>query len=208
MHTDYKVDGANKRAAYQVLVRDGAERSEGIIYVTEYLDFRGVRFFCLKEGYSILLVMSDLAGPEICGAHVPLQSYRQEPRGYRYASGNADGPLAFPFPPPPEQPRVGVQMSYTPGQVERQGLVGLQVHLLAPTGSPGTVKSGEVPVGGSFDVGPIRLEPREVRYWVGMNVRYDPGLVVILTSLCCGLGGMVVTLVGRLRQGSTRKQAA
>jgi hypothetical protein len=37
-------------------------------------------------------------------------------------------------------------------------------------------------------------------------VRYDPGLTVILASLCFGLGGMTVTFVGRIRQGAARRK--
>ena len=39
-------------------------------------------------------------------------------------------------------------------------------------------------------------------------MRYDPGLNVVLASLCLGLVGMVITFVGRLRQGPGRKRAA
>jgi hypothetical protein len=70
---------------------------------------------------------------------------------------------------------------------------------------PSSERSGEVAVGGTFDVGDVTLSPKEVRYWVGMDVRYDPGLTVILTSLSLGLLGMVITFVGRLRQGAARK---
>ena len=61
-------------------------------------------------------------------------------------------------------------------------------------------------VGGRFDAGEFTLSPEEIRYWVGMDVRYDPGLNVILGSLCCGLAGMVITFVGRIRQGSARER--
>jgi len=40
-----------------------------------------------------------------------------------------------------------------------------------------------------------------------MDVRYDPGLVVNMGSLGFGLLGMVLTLVGRLRQGARKKSA-
>jgi hypothetical protein len=65
-----------------------------------------------------------------------------------------------------------------------------------------------VPVGGQVDAGDFLLSPREIRYWVGMNVRYDPGQIVILSSLCLGLAGMVVTFVGRVRQGAAKRRAA
>jgi len=65
-----------------------------------------------------------------------------------------------------------------------------------------------VPVGEKLDLGDFAISPREIRYWVGMDVRYDPGLNVVLTALCTGLAGMVLTLVGRLRQGPGKKRLA
>jgi len=81
---------------------------------------------------------------------------------------------------------------------------------------PGPGKAGEpapgerkglVPVGGIFEAGDHRLEPREIRYWVKMDVRYDPGLNFSLGSLVTGLVGMTLTLIGRLRQGARKKAA-
>ena len=66
-----------------------------------------------------------------------------------------------------------------------------------------------MPVGGRFDAGGFVLEPREIRYWVGMSVRHDPGQNVVLGDLCAGLVGMVLTFAGlRVRQGSAGKRAA
>ena len=211
MHTGYKVDGDDKRAAYEIAVWDGASRVQRVIYVTEYLDFGGVRFFCMKEGYSVLLVMTDRQGRERAGAHVPLQSYKQGDGTYLYASGSAAEPGGFPFPPPPEAPQVGVKLTYWPSQVERAGQVGLVAWPVDPGKAgeaPPAQHQGLVPLGGRVEAGEVSLSPREIRYWVGMNVRYDPGLNVVLASLCLGLVGMVITFVGRLRQGPGRKRAA
>ncbi len=218
MHRDYMVDGGNKRAAYEIAVGEGAPRPRKIIYVTEYLDFDGVRFFCLKEGYSVLLVVNEKDGREIFGMHVPLQSYRQKDGSYRYASGTAKEEVLFVFPPPPEHPRADVHLSYRPSTVkDREGEVTFRVTPVAPHGAvmpvgthgdPGAERTGRVRVGAPFDAGDVTLTPREIRYWVGMDVRYDPGLTVILASLCFGLGGMALTFVGRIRQGSARRRAA
>ncbi len=62
-------------------------------------------------------------------------------------------------------------------------------------------------VGGTFDAGEFSLSPSEAHYWVGMSVRYDPGVNVVLTSLCTGLAGMVLTFAGRVRQGAARRRA-
>jgi len=211
MHRDYKVDGVNKRAAYHLAVGEGDTREEGVIYVTEYRDFGGIRFFCAKEGYSVLLVMADKAGTEIYGAHVPLQSLRQADGSRLYVTGSATEAGSFPFPPPPAPPRAEVLLTYWPSMEERGGQVSFKVRPPGPPGPPGAPaaeKRGMVPVGQPFDAGDFTLTPREIRYWVGMDVRYDPGLAVILGSLGTGLIGMFLTLVGRLRQGFARKQAA
>ena len=205
MHRNLKVGGENKRAAYELLVTDGAASVQRIIYVTEYLSFEGVRYFCQKEGYSVLLVLSDREGRELFGAHVPLQSIRQADGTFLYAVGTATEAIAFPFPAPPEHPRAEVHLAYWPSAEGRTGQVDLRVRVLQPSGVLGPEQKGLVPVGARFEAGDLAFAPREIRYWVGVEVRYDPGLVVILTSLSLGLVGMVVTLVGRLRQGGRRR---
>jgi hypothetical protein len=278
MHRDYKVDGGNKRAAYEIAVGETAPRPHHVIYVTEYLDWDGVRYFCSKEGYSVLLIVSDQDGKERYGAHVPLQSFRRDDGTYHYASGTSSEEVAFAFPPEAEGPLLAVFLSYRPSTIkDRQGEVTFRTwpasalsgsaaaagpqanpHVAsgdpfgahadpltpepparagapdphagagptagaanphaaadaagaghgAPDGSsmPRPEHEGRVLVGAPFDAGAFLLTPREIRYWVGMDVRYDPGLTVILASLCFGLAGMVVTFVGRIRQGAARKR--
>jgi len=209
MHRDYKVGEENKRAAYEIAVGEGAAKARGIIYITEHLDAGGIRYFCSKEGYSILLVALDKAGREIYGAHVPLQSLMQPGGSYLYATGSAAGPGSFPFPPPPEHPRGEVLLRFRPNTVvDRAGDVTFQVWTLAEGhAAPGIERIGVVNVGSRFDAGDFLLEPREIRYWVGIDVRHDPGLNVSLASLVVGLAGMALILVGRLRQGPRRKAA-
>jgi hypothetical protein len=202
------VGGANKRAAYELKVGEGSGRVLGIIYVTEYLDHDGIRYFCNKEGYSVLVVMSDAGGQELFGMHVPLQSIPRPDGTHTYAAGSPEEPLFFDFPPPPDRPRVQLKLTYWPGTQERTGEVGLEVRPpVGPHDQPPPARKGMVPVGGTFDAGEVLVAPREIRYWVGMDVRYDPGLGVVWGSLLSGLAGMVLTLVGRLRQGA-RKRAA
>ncbi|BDG06857.1 cytochrome c biogenesis protein ResB [Anaeromyxobacter oryzae] len=209
MHSKYTVDGLDKRAAYEIAVGEGAARTSGTIYITRDLEHDGVRYLCSKEGYSVLVVMSDKDGREVYGAHVPLQSIKHSNGGYLYATGTPTGPESFPFPPPPEEPRAELLLSYRPNAVvERQGDIGFQVVPLGPQGTPGAARNGQVLVGGEFDAGDFKLSPKEIRYWVGMDVRYDPGQNVILASLCLGLAGMVVTFVGRVRQGTANRRAA
>ncbi|MBI5847155.1 MAG: hypothetical protein HZB31_04275 [Nitrospirae bacterium] len=71
------------------------------------------------------------------------------------------------------------------------------------TGTVATEKplaEGKVPIGKKIRVGDYYLEAREVRYWVAMSVRYDPGQPIVLASLWIGLGGMVITFIGRIRR--------
>jgi len=205
MHRDYKVGGDNKRAAYEISVGEGQGKVEGIIYITEYLDVAGVRYFCAKEGYSVLVVLFDRLGRERYGLHVPLQSLPQPDGSRQYVTGSATEAMSFPFPQPPEQPRMELRVTYYPSTEGRKGQVGFQVQPIDEHGPQGAGKSGLVPVGTPFDAGDFRLQPREIRYWVAMDVRYDPGLTFILGSLVSGLVGMALTLVGRLRQGARKR---
>ncbi len=207
MHRGFRVDGQDKRAAYDVLVEDGERREQETIYLTRHLDFEGVRYFPSKEGYSVLVVLYDEAGDERYGGYVPLQSLEQPNDMYLYATGNAHGSAPFAFPPPPERPRAELLLTYRPNAVvDRAGDVSFQVWPLGSPRDARPARTGTVTVGEEFDAGDFTLVPREIRYWVGMTVRYDPGLNVILASLCGGLGGMVLTLVGRVRQGAARSR--
>jgi cytochrome c biogenesis protein ResB len=209
VHQGYKVDGQDKRAAYEILVEDGERREQGTIYVTRHLDFGGVRYFPEKEGYSLLVVLYDKEGKEQYGAHVPLQSLKQAEGGHLYATGSATEASPFPFPPPPEPPRAELLLSYRPNTVaDRAGDVGFTVWPPGSSGNAAGERRGQAVVGAKFDAGDFALSAKEVRYWVGMSVRYDPGLGVILASLCSGLAGMVLTFVGRVRQGAARRAAA
>lgn len=200
VRTNFRVDGENKRAAYELAVSDGDVVVQRIIYVTSYLDFQGVRYFCQKEGYSVLLVMTDREGREIFGLHVPLQSYPQQDGTYVYATGTATEHGAIPF--PPDEPRALVFLTYRPNTVqERAGDVAFQVMPLHAGGEAGSARVGTVAVGAPFDAGDFVITPREIRYWVGMNVRRDPGLGIVLASLSLGAVGMFMTLAARVRHG-------
>jgi hypothetical protein len=205
MHVGYKVDGQDKQVAYEVAVGSGASRTSSTIYMTQNLDHDGVRYLVSKEGYSIGVALHDKAGRELYAAMVPLQSLARGDGGHLYTTGSADAPGAFPFPAPPEPALFGLSVQFVPrGGVGREGEVGFQVSALGAHDAPDAVKSGQVPVGGTFDAGDYLLEAREVRYWVGMSVRHDPGLTVILSSLWAGLAGMTMTFLGRILQDSRR----
>src|SRR5574341_492376 len=209
MHRGYAVDGLDKRAAYEVQVVDGTRREQQIIYLTRHLDFGGVRYFPSREGYSVLVVMNGKDGALIYGAHVPLQSLRQPDGGYLYSTGTREGPAALPFPSEPERPTMGLQLYYRPNTVvERAGEVTFELWPLSGHAEGEPRRSSPIPIGGRFDAGDVTLTPQEIRYWVGMSVRYDPGLNLALGSLVAGLAGMALTFVGRVRQGAARKRVA
>ncbi|MBL0277583.1 MAG: hypothetical protein IPQ24_16140 [Anaeromyxobacter sp.] len=118
MHTGYKVDGDDKRAAHEIAVGEPGDTTTGVIYVTRDLEHDGVRYLCSKQGYSVLMVMTHPDGKDLYGAHVPLQSYRQADGSYLYAAGTQVEAAAFEYPQPPEHPRGTLRVGYWPG-VER-----------------------------------------------------------------------------------------
>jgi hypothetical protein len=59
---------------------------------------------------------------------------------------------------------------------------------------------GRAGFGEKVRVGKYFLSMNEVRYWANMTVRYNPGLPMILTSFWIGLGGLIMTTVGRLKK--------
>lgn len=78
-------------------------------------------------------------------------------------------------------------------------------HTMNPMGSASAagqvsnpLADGTVNVAERFAFGEHQLFVPEVRYWVAMNVRYNPGKPVVLASLWVGLAGMVITTIGRM----------
>jgi hypothetical protein len=210
MHTGYKVKGDDKRAAYEVAIGDGNRKKQGIIYITHNLDYQGFKYLPDKEGYSLLVVLADPQGRELYGAYVPLQSLKQGESNYLYTTGTKEGPGSFPFPQEPQKPLFAPQLAFVPNlQKERSGEVMYQIWALAPGGERPTERifgAGKAAIGEPFRAGDYQLSVKEVRYWVAMNVRYEPGKPIVLTSLWVGLTGMIITTLGRmLRRGSPVK---
>lgn len=214
MHAGYKVSGDDKRAAYEIAVGEGMAKKQGIIYITHKLTHNGVDYFNDKEGYSVLLTLSDKLGQVLYGGHFPLQSIKQKDTSYQYATGYKDGDTvkqsAVAFPAPPEKPLGALQVLYHPSKLkERGGDVRLQLYALDEKGAPNYEKmivDGKITIGESLPVGENLLSAQEVRYWVGMTVRYEPGKPTVLSSLWVGLAGMIITTIGRIIRG--RRSAA
>lgn len=210
MHKGYKIDGVDKKIAYEISVGEEATKKQGIVYITKKLEYNGFSYFREKEGYSVLITLYDKQGQEVYGAYVPLQSLKQKDGSFLYTTGTKDGPGDFPFPSEPARPQFALQVSYRPSNItERAGEVFFQVWPLSEMkdGQEEPIAKGKVEVKKKFDAGDYYLEASEIRYWAAMTVRQDPGKVIVLTSLWVGLGGMVITFIGRLRKGGNRRSA-
>jgi hypothetical protein len=205
MHSGYKVSGENKRAAYEVSVGEGNDRKQDIIYITHKLTHHGVDYFNDKEGYSLLVMLSDTLGKELYGAHIPLQSSRKDKDTYLYSTGyTLNGEVKFdaiPFPGAPEGPLFALKTDYLPSKIkERDGNVEFFLYVLDKDGQlrDKTLIEGKAAIGEQFAFREYVLSAKEVRYWVGMLVRYEPGKPILLTSLWVGLIGMCLTTLGRM----------
>lgn len=215
MHAGHLVAGEDKRAAYEVTVGQGADKKSGLLYITNKLVHRGVEYLNEREGYSLLLVLFDKQGQELYGGHLPLQSISGKDGSYTYLSGTKDGNIiriqAIPFPVPPEKPLVAVQVGYLPSKLkERAGEADFSIYPLGEKGSPDLTKkliSGKSPIGDILKFGDYGISAREVRYWVTMAVRYEPGKPLVLVSLWTGLAGMIITTLGRMLRTREREQS-
>ncbi len=212
MHAGYKVGKEDKRAAYEVSVGEGGNSSKGLIYITHKLSHQGVDYFNDREGYSLLLVLSDRNGQEIYGGHVPLQSIQQKNGSYNYTTGYRDGETVkqdvILFPPAPEKSLFALQLGYYLSKLEeRGGEAGFTLYPLDQKGQPvfdKVLADGKAAIGRRFPAGDYQLSAKEVRYWVGMTVRYEPGNFIVMTSLWIGLVGMIITTVGRMLRGGRK----
>lgn len=212
MHAGYKIGSDDKRAAYEVAVGERNDRKKGIIYITNKLSHRGFDYFNDKEGYSLLVMLSDKGGREVYGAHVPLQSIKREDGGFRYVTGFKDGDTIVaseaPFPPPPENPQLTLRVGYIPSKLlERSGEAEFEIYPQdqgAANSAPEPLVKGKVAIGAPFAYGDYLLTAKEVRYWVAMTVRYEPGKPLVLLSLWTGLAGMVITTAGRMIKNRQR----
>lgn len=202
MHTRYKVDGKDKRSAYQISVGEGLVKKEGIIYLTNNLEHKGYKYLPDREGYSVLTILYDKSGKELFGAHLPLQSLLQKDKSYLFTTGTKTGASVLPFPQGPEKPRIFLNVGYRPDQkTERSGKAFFQIWPFVQEGLKEYDKplaTGNAAIGAIANVGEYQLAVKEVRYWVIMNVRYEPGQPIVLTSLWVALFGVTLTTLARM----------
>ncbi len=205
MHRGYKVNGEDKQVAYEVAIGEGRAKKQGIIYITHKLDHDGFSYFREKEGYSLLIILYDKMGRELYGAHVALQSLKQKDDSYLYTTGTMAGPGTLSFPQDVLNPIFALQAAYKPSFLKerhRQGEAIFQTWPLDGANDRQEMKllAGKAPIGDKVKVGDYYLSAREVRYWVGMTVRHDPGKPIVLASLWVGLSGMIITFIGRMKK--------
>lgn len=211
MHKGYVVEDQDKVVAYEIRVGEEGSEKWGVLYITKAIDYNGFQYLRDKEGYSILIVLHDEElGKELYGAYVPMQSLMQPDGSHIYAAGSKSGPTPFPFPYQKEGSLFHIQASYTPTPFEERG--GDVEFSVWPFRKD--LKANEKPLahdklsvgsGKKLPLGRYALSADEVLYWVGMDVRYDPGKPIVLASLWAGLAGMVMTFVGRLRDRKSKQ---
>jgi hypothetical protein len=151
-----------------------------------------------------LILFHDKTGKELYGLHVPLQSLKQKEGSYLYTTGTKDAPGSLAYPQEPLKPLYALQVAYIPTQLkERAGDLAIQAWPFQHEHSKQREKplaEGKVRIGEKLKVGDHYLSVAEVRYWVRMSVRYEPGKPIVLASLWVGLGGMIITFFGRMRK--------
>ncbi len=202
VHHGYKVGAENKRSAYEIEVGDGGEKKTGIIYVTHNLRHKGFTYYPEVEGYSLFVMLADGSGKDIYGAHIPLQSLKQKDGSFIYATGSKAGASPFPFPQEHIQPFMGLLLGFVPSPaMDRTGRVDYKAYPLVGDDfkiGDEPILEGQVKSGEAFTAFNHGFSIREIRYWVTMTVRHEPGKPVVLASLCMGLLGMIITTAGRM----------
>jgi hypothetical protein len=196
------VDGRNKGAACELEIGTGpADVVRGFTYVTDHLDYNGFRFFRDQGGFSPCLSLYDETGNDIYGACFSLQSIRQQDGKFRYTTGSPHGPEPILFPQSPVQPLFYLLTEYFPiPKNERKGNVRFTVMPLEGNhrSLPRPEFEGQTSLDEKIRIGKHSLALREIRYWVNLEVRYNPGLPLILASMWLGLGGIIVTAFAKL----------
>lgn len=214
MHRGYRIGGEDKRVAYEVAVGDDGERAKGLIYITHSLDQKGFSYFNDREGYSLLIMFYDRSGRELYGAHIPLQSLKNKDESYLYTTGTKSAPGSLPFPQFPLKSLFQLQASFTPTKIVtaenegRDGDVNIQIWpLKAPeVNAPKELYSfKKVPFRTKVRVNDNYLSVKEIRYWVAISVRHEPGKPIVLASLWVGLAGIIITFIGRMLKKSSQR---
>ncbi|TAL23623.1 MAG: hypothetical protein EPN94_09145 [Nitrospirae bacterium] len=200
--TGHKVNGKNMGVANEISVGGREEVKRDFIYVINHLEYKGFKFYRARDGFSPLIVLRDRNGNVLYGAYSPLQSIREENKKYLYVIGTAEAPGYIPFPQDSIlQQLFYLQAKYYPSpKNSRIGEVFFDVREIV-SDDPEDGKelfSGSAALRERVSVGDYFLSMEEVRYWASIDIRHNPGLPLIFTSLWIGFGGIILTTVARL----------
>ncbi len=108
MHRGYRVDGQDKRAAYELPWRTASGGRKARSTSTRHLDFDGVRYFPSKEGYSLLVLLKDGDGKVEYGAYVPAPEPEAAGRRLSLRDGVGDRAVVLSVPAAARAPPRGV----------------------------------------------------------------------------------------------------
>ncbi len=201
---NYGVDGKNKGIAHEISIVDGAQEVRGVIYPTHSLKFNGFKFYFNTDGFAPLFVLYDRNGRELYGAYVPMQSFELVNDTILYTTGTKEGgPGGMDFPQIPGMPPLfRIQFTYdlpkSTKDIHNASFKIWEYNKEDHNGLRRLVFEGTAPMGGKVTFGDYALSMQEIRYWASMDVLYDPGLPVVLTSLWICFGGILLTTVARL----------
>lgn len=199
----YMVEGRDKGAACGLSLGTGpADMVRGFSYVNHHLTYNGFRFFRDKGGFSPCVELYDKEGNYIYGACFSLQSLRGKDGKFTYTTGSPQKPEPILFPQKPQKPLFYLMTQYFPEP--KNELDGKVLFAVTPyrEGQHSFPSEPKFEVKAALDekvrVGDQYLALREVRYWMNLDVRYNPGQPLISSSLWIGLGGIALTTIARL----------
>jgi len=208
----HQVSGQDKGVAAELTFSSETdERVSGVTYVTHHLTYNGFRFFRDKGGFAPCVLLYDKDGKDIYGACYSLQSLREKDGNFIYTTGSAHGPGPIPFPQAPLKPLFNLFTRYYPEPKNELGgkiLFGIAPLHEAPLAGTEKILFGEKAAGGEkVLLGEHGLELKEVRSWLNLDVKYNPGRYIIMLSFWSGLGGITLTVLARML-GRAKRTAA
>jgi len=208
LHTEYKEGGLNKGVANEISIVDGDRIARGVIFPTRHLAFNGYKFFRDTDGFAPLFILYDRRGREIYGAYTALQSFQQQDKSFLYSTGSRkDGPGSAEFPQISGMPPLfKIQFTYhlpkLESEIKKASFKVWEYDKDKKNGQGRLVCEGTAALGEKVYFGDYALSMADVRYWARMDVLYNPGQPIILASLWVGLGGLIMTTIGRaIRDG-------
>jgi hypothetical protein len=200
----FMVDNKQKGICHVISVVDGTRQVKDVIYPTHHMEFNRFKFYSGSDGFAPLFVLYDRSGKEIYGAYTALQSFKQNDGSYLYTTGTKfEGPGSADFPQIPGMaPLLRVQFTYNlPKWSKDLQTVTFRVWEYdkdKKNYQGGLLYEGTAAIGEKVSFGDFALSMKEIRYWASTDVMYNPGQSIVLGSLLAGLGGLSLSMFGRL----------